>query len=618
MKPNWRSPWVALVALILLAFALRMYHLGASSLNGDEAFTIRYWADSPSVVLSHLAWVEPHPFGAFFGFWAWKSLVGDSEFAMRMLPVLINIIGVPALYAFARRLLYSTRVALIAAFLWAINPNLIWHSQDVRNYALWSGLSILSLWLLLRASDRSRPLRRIDWILYVISVTLGLYVFFLEAFVVIVHGLYVAWFRRKALRAWLLAIVVVGVLLIPWVGQVWALAHSYGGTGPRADFGVLFEQFLPALLFGEAARSPLATLFDAFVVGVFILHLAAVQTFYPGRAQKVLLLLLSVPTALLFIAATRLNVFRPRYLIAITPAILLPLANTAAILGRGLKRYYPMPLRSTLLIGLALLGPFALQTADALSHYYASPHNATDWRGLGIYLRANVKHDDLVIMTASDPSTGSTDPAFEYYYRGPAPIIPLPHPDYPMQSTVDQALATHQSVWLIPVGAQTESIDQALLVNGMLIGEQQAGSFKPRQYRSKTIKPSEIDAPLNLSIGGGLLTGYSLLGEQRVGSTLTVLLFWQRPPTENLKTFVHLIGSPKADGSPVWAQNDHVPSAPGRDVYPISLTAVIAGSYTLEIGLYGATTGQRSTVIDAGSGKVLGDSYTLTSITISP
>src|SRR5215475_9610603 len=131
-----RERWLV-ASLILLAFALRVYHLGSSSLRGDEAYTIRYWTQPPAEVIANLADHEPHPLGAFFSFWAWKSLAGDSEFAMRMLPALANIIGIAAMYALTRRLLKNDRAGLVVALLWSINPNLIWHSQDARNYAIW-------------------------------------------------------------------------------------------------------------------------------------------------------------------------------------------------------------------------------------------------------------------------------------------------------------------------------------------------------------------------------------------------------------------------------------------------------------------------------------------------
>src|SRR5437764_9914 len=93
-----------LVCLILLGFALRVYHLGWSSLRGDEAFAVRYWAVPPGAVLQGPAGEEPHPLGTFLSFWLWKSLAGSSEFAMRLLPALINLLGIPAIYGISRRL----------------------------------------------------------------------------------------------------------------------------------------------------------------------------------------------------------------------------------------------------------------------------------------------------------------------------------------------------------------------------------------------------------------------------------------------------------------------------------------------------------------------------------
>ena len=334
MKKKFDRSGSILVALILLAFALRVYHLGASSLRGDEAFAVRYWAAPPAEVLSQLAWVEPHPFGIFFGFWLWKSVAGDSEFAMRLLSALVNLLGVPALFVIGRRLFGSPRIGLIAAFLWTINPNLVWHSQDARNYAIWAGISAVSMWLMLRAADRSR---RADWALYILVTTLGLYVFFLEAFMIVVHGLYVLICRRKAWRSWLISLLIIGVLLIPWFGQLWALAHSgYKGTAVGADAGLLVTQFWQTLAFGEHF---VKTANSVLLIGAFALFVLALIGLARRHQQAGILLILwlVVPTLLLLIAATRVNVFEPRYLIVLTPAIILPLAWVFSPLLRPLS-----------------------------------------------------------------------------------------------------------------------------------------------------------------------------------------------------------------------------------------------------------------------------------------
>ncbi|MCZ2094913.1 MAG: glycosyltransferase family 39 protein [Anaerolineae bacterium] len=153
-----RRRWLWTLALIAgLAFALRLYRLDALPLRGDEAFSVRYVAADPRDTLRDLVRREPHPLGTFISFWAWKQAAGDSEFAMRYLPLLGNLIGVAAVAQLGRRLLRSAPAGLIAAALWAVNPYLIWHAQDVRNYAIWAGLSPLALWLFLRAADWGRP-----------------------------------------------------------------------------------------------------------------------------------------------------------------------------------------------------------------------------------------------------------------------------------------------------------------------------------------------------------------------------------------------------------------------------------------------------------------------------
>jgi hypothetical protein len=253
----------------------------------------------------------------------------------------------------------------------------------------------------------------------------------------------------------------------------------------------------------------------------------------------------------------------------------------------------------------------------SLGSYYSLAYpKAPDWYSLRDYLRATTSAADTVIMTSLDPQTGNADPAFEYYYPGPAQVVTLPHPGIEIEPTIRQALAERRAVWFIVSGSGTEPINRALLAAGVLVSDQGAGrSFLVRQYRARQPKAIEIDSPLALSISDGTLSGYSLSGLRRTGSTLTLLLFWQQKPADGLTAFVHLIGPPKADGSPLWAQDDHPPAAPGRDVYLLNLAGVPPGRYQIEIGLYDAKTNQRLPIMDTAGAKI-GDSYRLTSITI--
>src|ERR1044071_366098 len=145
-----------MIAIIMLGFFLRLFHLTSVPLRGDEAFSVQYWAGQPlSVSLAKTATIEPHPVLTYALFRGWGLVAGYSELAMRMLPALVGLLGIPAIYAVGKRL-GNRQIGLVAALLFALHPFEIWHAQDARNYAIWAGMSLVALWLGLRALDKQR------------------------------------------------------------------------------------------------------------------------------------------------------------------------------------------------------------------------------------------------------------------------------------------------------------------------------------------------------------------------------------------------------------------------------------------------------------------------------
>ena len=133
-----RIQFALLIGIILIGFALRLYQLDAAAFRGDEAFSVQRWtAASLSVSLTDIAALEPHPPLTYILFRFWGEIFGtESEFLLRMLPVLLNLVGIPAIYAFSKQLSGQPSIGLISAFLWTIHPFQIWHAQDFRNYGI--------------------------------------------------------------------------------------------------------------------------------------------------------------------------------------------------------------------------------------------------------------------------------------------------------------------------------------------------------------------------------------------------------------------------------------------------------------------------------------------------
>lgn len=612
-----RITWI-LVAVVALAFCLRLYRLDSVPLRGDEGFAVRYWADDPVSVTRHLAATEPHPLLTFYAFYSWKQIAGSSVFAMRYLPLLGSLLGVVAVAAIARQLFNDHRVTALAAVLWAMQPFAIWHAQDVRNYAIWSGLSPLALLFFMRAVRSGRPRH---WVAYVFAAGAALHSFFLEAFLLPVHGLYLILVQRdrraagRALLAWSALL----LLLIPWLLQAWYLSQSnYAGATQEASLERLATWILPTLIAGAVPGAPWAAVLSLGWLLVAAVGLGLTQA--DLRLWAWLVAWIAVPVLLLFIAATRMSVFHPRYLIAIGPAfaiitarVVIPTPGTRRPGRRG-------PSRAMLV--LALLAP--LYGVSALPDYYRGVNaKAPDWPALAEYLEARVRRTDLIVQNAPDP-------AFGYYYRGPADETAL-LPGIDVAAKLRPELNFYAAIWLIGRSPEAEAFlaDRLQLVSAHTVAR-----FSVMQFRPKSPRASEIATSSNALFrepGGEpvvRLKGFTIQGPDRVSSAISVLLYWEplRQTATDYTVFVHLIGGMNpATGTPLWDQDDHPPLdglapttgwEPGvtfRDAFNLLEDPALRlppGSYALQVGLYDPVSGTRL-IAEAPEGTIIGDSLPL-------
>ncbi len=600
-----RALWL-LASLVGLAFVLRIYRLDTVSLRGDEAFAVRYWADDPAQVLRDLAKWEPHPLGTFFSFWAWKSLAGDSEFAMRYYPLLGNLIGVAAVAALGRRLFHHWAVGLLAALLWAINPFLIWHAQDVRNYAIWAGISPLALWLFLRAAQHNRPR---DWLLYLLVEAVAVYIFFLEALLIVVQGVYLlaAHRDRPTLRRAALTWIALAVIMIPWFIQVGYLAQSdYQGTTQDADPVKLLTWFLPTLLTGRDFAAPWQIILPLLWIGLVLRSGDRRSAFFAAW--------ILIPTLLLLIASTRMAIFHPRYLVAIAPALLLLTARAPLIQKRSLAQIAALALLLTPLPGIPWL----------IDYYQGESAKSADWRALAAYLDTRARPGDLILQTAPDPS-------FAYYYRGHVAETSLKS-GAAIADQIEAETAAHHTIWLVGRSPDAES---ALRDRMQEISTHAMSNFTVIQYRSRDVSGAEIAVSTDavFSANGvplARLVGYTLLGPDPYTQATTLLLYWEplaNADNVSYRVFVHLIRpNTPLNGIPRWNQDDHPPfddpiatthwydSARRieRDIYHLlddPARILDPGTYEIRVGFYDPNNPSKRLLVESSDGG--GDTFVL-------
>jgi hypothetical protein len=593
--------WLLMTLLILVGFSLRVYHLNTVSLRGDEAFTVIHWMREPlSQTLSTIVTKDPQPPLAYALFRGWALLTGEHAETARILPALLNVIGIPVLFALGKRI-GGFRLGLIAAFLWAIHPYQIWHAQDARNYAIWSSASVMALWLALRALEHNRP---VDWLLYIIVALSAAYLYYLELFTLAVLNLYVLmayWRQWKILARWIAAQAAIGLLLAPWFLQDKLLFRSdYGGTtGSNFDPMAILTHFIPTLTFGPS----LPESSWVWVLICILLVVGGVRLWHKIGWRKSLLfwLLFVIPPLLIAFISLRLNVFAPRYILSVAPAYVIFLASLCVHRSRGFGFF---------VFVFCFVG-FSLSLISYFSFDDYAKIKSPNWRELIAFIEANTSSDDIVIQRAGDE-------AFNFYFDEYAIVADrqqLPanerHSPFEIYGTLFGDLLTRRSLWMtaqtFPDWPSAGIVEQWAANYTQQVRAHRIGGISIEQYMSWYVSPHELPpAPLTAFSNIAELAGAEVFDP--VENTLDVWLYW-RPSTQTqqpFKVFVQLIGSINpATGTPLWSQDDQFPQngristtkwragALYRDVFSLPLDGVASGEYSLIVGLYNAQTGER-------------------------
>jgi hypothetical protein len=535
--------WLLVLGILLLSAALRLHQLDDVALRGDEAFTVIHWAQTPFTEnWFDLVQREPHPFPIFLTYWAWTELVGSSELAVRLLPVFSSLAGTAGMMALTRLMLGRWWVALLAGVLWTLNPFLLYHAQDARNFSSAALFAVLAVYWFLRALRHpavEQSLR--PWIPYIIVQVLGVYVYFFELFTVAVVGMF--WLGTLRTRPGLLGVggrvwSAIAVLLMPIALQFYAVifVSDYEGTAVTTEIMLLFEQFIPTLWFGFNTTNAVWGLvfLMAVMVGGMVLH-------------REMTTLIALWVALPLLALTGVSyfsaVFRPRYIIHVVPAFILALL----MLTFMLPRRFEWQRMAQMLPVLAVLMLSTVSYGEIRDYFLTDPPKAPDWRGLTDYLEARTTEHDVII-------TAEADPAIEYYFDGN--IYYLPTDDDNPTTDFAQLLENYDAVYVLS-GARTGPAGQYFQQNAQLIpGDTYLGVFQVRRWE---VAAREIAVPLNVQFGDvARLHGYTVLQGARDGAIL--LLYWEplRQTATEYSILTHVVaagGDPFAQ--PVLAALDH-------------------------------------------------------------
>lgn len=551
MKFLRRYGLILLVAL--LAFGLRMYRLDFFSLRGDESFTVLFVQKPLAQMWHETLTVEPNPPLLYFLLRGWIQVAGAGEFATRFFSAWFGVLCVPLVYRVARlifgwesrrqagpegggiRGLNAKTLAVVAAFLIAMNPYQIWHSQDVRNYTMWPMFSLTALLFFWNWYGGARAERTGSggtssgawWLAGFAAAELAaLYTHYYEAFILLALNVFVFVALGRDFKRWLSWLgtqAVLAILYLPypliWSNRVSAYGEGSGRQGV-ALWDVARETF-GAFVVGDTLDANLrAWLWIPFALAAG----AGLISIWTRDWKRGLFFVLyaGVPTLAVF----GLNTFRPlyleRYLNGIAPVYYM-------LVAVGLVGVWQVFRSSRLAFGAARavsLGAVMVVALLVLANYWTNPAyaKAPDWRGLAAVIDANAQRGDLIVQNFPETS-------LVYYDRSKLPLVVYPKtylPDAETESALHAMNANYTRAWFIPAAPDywdpDEFVEGWLNHQDDLLNEWRTGDFRLRLYAT----PSQyLDAMHKLKFAYRKLIALRGYRAAKEGDGLKVVLYWR-------------------------------------------------------------------------------------------
>ena len=607
-----------ILAILLLATALRFHRLGEQSLWYDEGVAYAHSLRTlPELIQILPRNVHVPAYFALLGWW--QDLTGSSEFALRALSAMCSILSVAWTYALGRRLCHPL-AGLAAAALLTLNSFNIYYAQEARMYAMLTAVAGASMWLFVGwlRNQTARGKRR-DQLKRMVALGLvnavGIYTHYAYALVVLTQvALAALWFcltyisERRAERpsppSWqrslrlLPPFLLTMFLFLPWLPIALSqLSNKLSFTELQPVSQVQYET-LGYIAIGSAIESNAS--FVTFAVCLFLLFGLKPSSF---RKRDWWSDYLPATWALLSVAVYLYAGLADSFL-----RFLLPTQLAFALwIGRGVWVLWRSRIRHELWLprqipkaaaALAMVVCFIalFRGLEDLSRH--PDFRRDDMRGLVRQLESDLRAGDAVIVSAM-----GLKELLGYYYQADAPVFGLPTvaDDEVTKAQVLEIIATHNRLHVIFYGADQHDpnlvVETTLNTTAYEISDRWVDDLRYVRYENMSTL-GELRAA-GQALGDNITLEAYALGADVVtaGDALAVQLVWSTRAAlaQRYKVFLQLLD---AEGRLV-AQRDSEPAGGSAmtTAWPVGAAIVDkhalqipsdlpAGDYTLIAGLY--------------------------------
>jgi len=432
--------------------------LGAHSLWIDEAASVVF-ATMPWRLFLHTLWsYQGNMTLYYFLLRAWIHL-GDSEFMVRSLSVLLSVLTIPAMYALGKRL-FDRATGLTAAALLSVHSFHILWSQQARAYSLLLLLLVLAAYFLICAAE-SNGLTR--WIVFATIAALSVYAHIFAVLVLAAFALSMLFSKpyRIPTRSILLTAILFEHLIAPMAMFVLIRHSNQINWIPRPSWAE-FSGFLELL-----------TSQGGVTLVVVYLTLCGLAFFFPAGTERLgkenwtlrLLALWLVLPPLLTLAVSPIKpLFDPGFMVMCVPAVvmlaargLIKLCNVRAV------KYWAAAATFVLVVSLSM-------ASITRPPKYRITLNA-DWRSAVNYVLTHEQTGEgAVFFLPNDyPYLYYTHRAESQHRTLGAPdVLYPPDPWEPLtRQEIENVTSGRQRVWLILSNESSDPTEELVLKSAL-------------------------------------------------------------------------------------------------------------------------------------------------------
>ena len=450
-RDRFSTRWLFL--FVLLGSVLRVLFIGRNSLWSDEIVSLQIaslsWRNFWEVLSTHEA-----NMGLYYLLLRPWIHLGSTEAVLRALSAIAGILTIPVAYKLAQGL-FGTRIALIAAFLFSINPCDIFFSQQARGYSLQILLVTISMWLFSNCIQEDRSRRWSSWALYVLASTLAVYAHFFSALVLVAQWISAVFLPEpKRNLKWVVpASFAISALSLPLI--YFTLHHNEGQLDWIQPLNA--AETLKLIGFFSAGTSrglgPVLSLFSIALI-VLVIRSKPWAKYNEPRSSGLLFafLCLALPVSIVAVVSIWKSIFVHRYLVVSLPAFLLILAY-----GFSLLKRVAFPYALAIFATLSLVAVFSSRPVE-------------DWRSAVAYILSHARSADTVVIYRPYSERG-----FMYYLdrarqSGSSVELQFADPSTDFEDSVFKQ--SHPRVWLVLSAIDKPAVTiQERLLNGYLPSE---------------------------------------------------------------------------------------------------------------------------------------------------